>query len=127
MRLKPIPFVVMIGAALSLTLPMAVGAADSGGENRCGWFINPTPGNAWLDDRDGEWTISIQGGDEADGDWPDFKARQWVHTNAGSYGHGCACMHVTIDRPNMRILKIISSQAKPLATCRQDPMLREPK
>jgi hypothetical protein len=30
-------------------------------ENRCGWFSNPTPGNAWLKDRDGEWTIGTQG------------------------------------------------------------------
>ena len=30
-------------------------------ENRCGWLENPTPGNYWLTDKDGDWTISTQG------------------------------------------------------------------
>jgi hypothetical protein len=50
-------------------------------ENRCGWFSNPTPGNAWLEDRDGEWTVGIQGNHEAEGDWPSFKRSQRVVTN----------------------------------------------
>ena len=28
-----------------------------------GWLQNPTPGNWWLVDRDGEWTIGTQGGE----------------------------------------------------------------
>ena len=39
---------------------------------RCGWFSNPTPANASLYDRDGEWVIGVQGGHQAEGDWPDF-------------------------------------------------------
>jgi hypothetical protein len=31
-------------------------------ETRCGWFSNPTPANIWLYDRDGDWTIGVQGG-----------------------------------------------------------------
>lgn len=39
---------------------------------RCGWFENPTPANAWLTDRDGDWIIPVQGGHQANGDWPAF-------------------------------------------------------
>jgi Protein of unknown function (DUF4087) len=46
-------------------------------ETRCGWFSNPTPANASLFDRDGEWIIGVQGGYQAEGDWPDFEPGQW--------------------------------------------------
>ena len=36
-------------------------------ERRCGWLQNPTPANYWLIDRDGEWTLSAQGGYHAPG------------------------------------------------------------
>src|SRR4030095_381063 len=62
-------------------------------ETRCGWFSNPTPANASLHDRDAEWIIGVQGGYQADGDWPEFGSGQWVKTN-GNYGYGCACMRV---------------------------------
>ncbi|HEU4404836.1 MAG TPA: DUF4087 domain-containing protein [Polyangiaceae bacterium] len=96
-------------------------------ETRCGWFENPTPANAWLTDRDGEWLISMQGGYHADGDWPPaFKRRQWVHTNGGSYGYGCACMHVSVDRAKKRVRKIASARPLELSACRADPALKEP-
>lgn len=96
-------------------------------ENRCGWFINPTPANAWLIDRDGEWTIGIQGGEQAEGDWPSrISEREWVSYGNASYGHGCACMKVETDRENMRIKRIVSAQGKPLAQCRRDRKLTEP-
>ena len=38
-------------------------------ETRCGWFSDPTPANASLYDRDGEWIIAVQGGYQAEGDW----------------------------------------------------------
>lgn len=94
-------------------------------ETRCGWFVNPTPANAWLIDRDGEWTISVQGGYQAEGDYPEFESDQWVETN-GHYGYGCACMEVTTDRNQMKILSIISSTAKPLSACRKDKKLKNP-
>ena len=47
-------------------------------ETRCGWFSNPTPANASLYDRDDEWIISVQGGHQAEGDWPEFSPKQWV-------------------------------------------------
>jgi len=95
-------------------------------ENRCGWFENPTPGNAWLTDKDGEWEIGTQGGYQAEGDWADFSDDQWVKTNV-NYGYGCACMKVAVDTKNRRILKISSATAKPLTACRNDPALKEPK
>lgn len=94
-------------------------------ENRCGWFHNPTPGNATLTDRDGEWVIATQGGASAEGDWPVFTDAQWKKTN-GHYGHGCACMKVVVDRSEQRVLRIASATAKPLKACREDRALARP-
>ena len=102
-----------------LSIAFCASTAQAAEENRCGWFINPTPGNAWLKDRDGEWTVGIQGGEQTEGGWPSFARAQWVATN-GSYGYGCACMWVTVDRKEMRVLTIKSARALPLATCRND-------
>ncbi|HET6804963.1 MAG TPA: DUF4087 domain-containing protein [Frateuria sp.] len=94
-------------------------------KTRCGWFDNPSPGNAWLHDRDGEWTIAIQGDYEAQGDWPQFKDSQWVPVN-GMHGHGCACLKAVVDKNAGQILRIITANARPLSACRRDPALREP-
>jgi len=93
-------------------------------EMRCGWFSNPTPANASLFDRDGEWIIGVQGGYQAEGDWPEFKANQWVETN-GHYGYGCACLQVRVNRSTRRIIAIESAQARALSACRRDPALRK--
>ncbi|GAA5158426.1 DUF4087 domain-containing protein [Viridibacterium curvum] len=93
---------------------------------RCGWFENPTPGNAWLKDADGEWVIGIQGGHQAEGDWPEFGKRQWVRTNAGSYGYGCACLRVVADPGTHQVSRILSGGARPLQQCKQDAKLRKP-
>jgi hypothetical protein len=95
-------------------------------ENRCGWFINPTPANASLVDKDGEWIIGVQGGYQAEGDYPEFGDMEWVKTNV-NYGYGCACMRVKVDYKTHRVLEIASATAKPLSACRQDPALKEPK
>ncbi len=95
-------------------------------ENRCGWYSNPTPGNHWIEDRDGEWIIGVQGGFQADGDYPpEFSDSQWVNTN-GNYGYGCACLRVTVNRQEQQILKVVSATARPLSACRKDPALTEP-
>lgn len=91
-------------------------------ETRCGWFSNPTPGNAWLYDRDGEWTIGVQMGYQADGDWPEFSPKQWVETNV-HYGYGCACLKVQVDRSTKQVIKIESARARPLSVCRRDKAL----
>lgn len=95
-------------------------------ETRCGWFSNPTPANIWLYDRDGQWTIGVQGGYqiEEDWDWPKFKARQWVRTN-GNYGYGCACLQLRVDKETHRVSEVKSSRARPLAACRNDASLKK--
>ena len=104
------------------------GAHPALAERRCGWFENPTPANAWLTDKDGQWIISSQGaeGSEDIGDWPSFADDQWVMTNAGSYGYGCACMDVETKVATHRVLKIKSTTSLPLTKCRADKNLTEP-
>lgn len=99
-------------------------AALEKSEMRCGWFSNPTPGNASLHDRDGEWIIGVQGGYQAEGDWPAFSAKQWIETNV-HYGYGCACLRVQVDRATEKVIRIESSKARPLSTCRRDRALRK--
>ena len=93
-------------------------------ETRCGWFSNPTPANASLHDRDGEWIIGSQGRYQAEGNWPSFKSGQWVETN-GHYGHGCACLRLRVNRETHEVIKIESARARPLAACRRDRVLRK--
>jgi len=88
---------------------------------RCGWFDNPSPGNASLFDKDGEWIIAKQGGHQADGDWPpEFAPGQWIKRGAGSYGYGCACFEVDVDAKEKTVLTIKSVKARPLSVCRKD-------
>lgn len=95
-------------------------------ETRCGWFSNPTPANIWLYDREGEWTIGVQGGYqvESDWDWPEFKKGQWVETN-GSHGYGCACMRLRVDKESGHVLEIERARARPLSACRKDRALNK--
>jgi uncharacterized protein DUF4087 len=120
-----IPLLVSIGLASHTALPSKTATPQF--ETRCGWFSNPTPGNVWLNDRDGEWIIGIQGGYQTEGDWPwpDFKKGQWVRTNAGSYGYGCACLQVRVDKGTNRVLEIKAARPRPLAACRKEPALRK--
>lgn len=94
-------------------------------EKRCGWIENPTPGNWWLQDRDGEWTIGVQMGHQAEGEIPAFPGNRkfWKKTN-GSYGIGCACLTVTTDRKEKKILTIQDGKALPLEKCSSDPKLK---
>ena len=114
--------VIALGAMAHPTAPRSAGAVPF--EMRCGWFSNPTPANAWLYDREGEWTIGVQGGHQADGDWPNFKPGQWVRTN-GNYGYGCACMQLRSDKQTRHVLEIKSARARPISQCRRDPALKK--
>lgn len=114
----------LICAALLLAAqPKAAAVATAAAETRCGWFDNPTPGNASLHDRADQWIVGVQGGHQAEGDWPSFGPKQWVETN-GHYGYGCACMTVEVDRESGRVLEIKSARARPLSACRRDPALK---
>jgi uncharacterized protein DUF4087 len=119
------PVLVILCMASHRALPSK--AATPQLETRCGWFSNPTPGNVWLNDRDGEWIIGIQGGYQTEGDWPwpDFKKGQWVRTNAGSYGYGCACLQVRVDKETNHVLEIKGARPRPLAACRKEPSLKK--
>src|SRR5215813_10649353 len=92
-------------------------------ESRCGWFSNPTPGNASLHDREREWIIGVQGGHQAKGDWPVLGPKQWVETNV-HYGYGCACLRVRVNRSTAEVIEIESAKARPLSTCRNDQKLK---
>jgi hypothetical protein len=123
-------FFAALGAAtLLLALPARADAGPPAAVRttlRCGWFDNPTPGNASLLDRDGEWTIALQGTYEARGAWPRFKPSDWVPSGHGSAGHGCACLRVVTDDDERNVVEILSSRVRPLSACRQDRTLREP-
>jgi hypothetical protein len=97
-------------------------------EQRCGWLVNPTPGNWWLIDRQGEWTIGAQGGFQAPGIdlIPDLTTRDWVVTNGSSYGYGCVCMSADADPKAHRLSRIYSAVQESLSACRRDPELGKP-
>ena len=123
LRLLFVGFLLSAAVLLTARPEAAVATAATAAQTRCGWFSNPTPANAWLHDREAEWTIGVQGGHQAEGDWPSFTPKQWVKTNV-NYGYGCACMSVEVDRESGRVLEIKSARARPLSTCRRDKALK---
>ena len=113
-----------MNALLFLAAAALAAAAPGGTERRCGWLVNPTPANWWLTDRHGEWLIGAQGGYQAPGmdKMPDMTTRGWVRTN-GHYGHGCACLDVSVDRAARRVTRIVRATPVPLRQCRADRRL----
>lgn len=118
--------------ALSIVV-MASASPAYAAETRCGWYMNPTPGNLWLMDKDATWTISSQGDAEGAGakgidNAPEFDEKQFVETNnpGSGYGYGCACMSVTTDAAEERITEIFSGEIKPLSACKADKSLPRP-
>lgn len=100
-----------------------VGAQSKKFQTRCGWFVNPTPSNYSLYDKDREWIISVQSGYQVeDFEAPDFK-NQWIVTNTADYGHGCACLQMSVDKETSRVFEIRKSSVKPLSVCRKDKAL----
>ena len=97
------------------------------GERRCGWLVNPTPGNWWLVDRQDQWILATQGSEPAPGmeDLPDMGTAGWVETN-GHYGHGCACMTITHDPATGRVTRVADAEPKPLKQCLADRALPQP-
>jgi len=124
-RLPIVSLVLLVAVALGNWQPVSLGQPlVEKVETRCGWFSNPTPANASLYDNRREWIISVQGGYEAEGDWPDIPEKQWVVTNV-HYGYGCACMKVSVDQETSKVIKIVSSSARPLSACRRDRALKK--
>jgi hypothetical protein len=113
-----------------LALTATAAHAQRGSENRCGWYENPTPANHTLTDRDRQWLIGAQGGYQARGidRIGDAPQSQWIATHPnGSYGYGCACAQVRTDRRNSQITNIYAWRSVPLAQCRRDRRLSEPR
>lgn len=88
----------------------------------CGWWDNPTPGNIWLKDRSGQWTIAMQGMYEASGDGPPFTASQLLPKDA-PHGHGCACITARVDRASKFVYSFTDAKALEPDVCRSDPAL----
>lgn len=107
--------------------PQTIANGSTPWETRCGWFSNPTPGNISLYDADREWIIGVQGGHQVATDWawPNFASDQWMVTNAGSYGYGCACLDVRANPATGTIEDIRNGRAQTLAICQQDPALNQ--
>jgi Protein of unknown function (DUF4087) len=120
--LSPSRLTLVALALATLTLP-----ALAASEKRCGWIVNPTPGNWWLTDPKGDWELGAQGGYQAYGmdNLPDFSTKDWVRTN-GDYGYGCACLTVQTDPFAMRVKKVINAVQKPLKQCEADKSLKKP-
>ena len=127
-RFIPIPATVSAAAFLVvLCLLPAHGAASAEAAlapatpmTRCGWFDNPSPGNADLIDAGGSWSVAQQGGHQAEGPWPAFPSKRWVRTGAGSYGYGCACLTGHFDGADHKVLSVTTSRTRPLSACRGD-------
>ena|SRR5687767_2074640 len=123
MKLKLLLVTVLLSAITFVSAQPRTPALEKS-EMRCGWFSNPTPANASLHDRDGEWIIGVQGGHQAEGDWPGFSPKQWIETNV-HYGYGCACLRMQVDRATEKVIRIESAKARPLSACRRDRALRK--
>jgi hypothetical protein len=115
-------------ASLATPIANAANAAAADPVNRCGWIVNPTPGNWWLTDSQGDWIIATQGSDtEALGmeNIGDISAHDYQATN-GNYGYACGCMKVENDESDKRITAIYSFKQLPLSKCIKDKSLPAP-
>ncbi|MBB4063619.1 DUF4087 domain-containing protein [Gellertiella hungarica] len=117
-----------IRLALAALIGLGASSALAAPENRCGWVMNPTPGNWYLLDRDGDWTLSEQGSEnEALGmeNIGDISAGDYVASN-GNYGYACGCMKVEADHAAKRITAVYSFSQKKISQCSKDKSLPKP-
>jgi len=96
-------------------------------ETRCGYVVNPTPGNYWLTDGQGDWIMASQGDDRDPGmdQVPDLSEHDYVKTN-GEYGYACGCISGAFDAKAMQVARIDTFKQKPLSACRVDKKLKVP-
>ena len=115
-----------------VTVLVAIALPASARENRCGWYMNPTPGNLLLLDKDDEWWITSQmqgngpDAEGADAKAPNFDDKQYVKTQSNGYGYGCACLDVETDPKAKKITKVYGGTIKPIAQCKADKSLPAP-
>lgn len=110
---------------LTLALWIAMPAAA---ETRCGWYHNPTPGNVFLEDADGQWWFSSQGSAPVagfeDAYTPAFDNRlriDYAGQVTQRYGYSCACAEGTFAAGGA--LSISDLREIPMARCEADPSL----
>lgn len=118
----------LLSALIAAGSMVATEAFANGPLTRCGWVSNPTPGNWYLSDSDGDWTLATQGSDEEAKGMDvigDISAGDYKATN-GNYGYACGCMKVRDDPSSMRILEVMSFRQSRLAKCANDPKLPSP-
>jgi hypothetical protein len=113
--------VLFFALAVAALVPSAALSA-----NRCGWIQNPTPGNWWLTDADGQWTVMTQGSYEAPGmeHIGDISAGDYRATN-GNYGYACGCMEIDTDGEGV-VTQIYSFRQLSIAKCENDEALPSP-
>lgn len=109
------------------------GSASQSAQLRCGWYMNPTPGDVYLVDREGTWWITSQSqakGPNAAGSEtmvPRFEKSEFIETQPGTgRGYGCACARVETNVQQHRVTSIITAKALPLARCKTDKSLPAP-
>jgi hypothetical protein len=123
---------VRFGPAAGLAGLMVFAATVAAAEQRCGWYLMPSPGNLQLQDRDRTWSITSQmqaEGPDAVGaadQAPDFDAKEFVAVGSGGYGYGCACLTVKTDAAAGRITEVTGGAIRPLSACRSDSALPSP-
>lgn len=121
---------ILVSALLLAACTLAAGPLSAAPSMRCGWIVNPTPGNWWLTDRDGDWIIMTQGADdgpEGMDNIGDISAGDYKAIN-GDYGYACGCMKVDVDQTaaDKRITRIYEFHQSRLSVCNADKKLPRP-
>ncbi|MBN8632250.1 MAG: DUF4087 domain-containing protein [Rhodobacterales bacterium] len=121
----------LVAAAIAATLP-----AQAQTTLRCGWYHNPTPGNAILQDADDQWWLSRQGNapvpgfEDAYTTTFDNRLRfDYADETTDGYGYSCACAEGVFDEdaPAYKNVRSVSRLTEiPLSRCEQDPSLPTP-
>lgn len=105
---------------LLLVLALASVSVAASADTRCGWILNPTPGNTALIDGDGDWVVSVQGGYQAQGVLnANVSTDQFIEVN-GNYGYYCGCISGKFDNKAKLVKRIDSDSVKPLKACLMD-------
>lgn len=121
----------LVAVALGAAVPVAAQT-----ETRCGWYHNPTPANVILEDADGKWWISMQGGPPVPG-FEDAYTRafddrlriDYSGKVTDRYGYSCACAEGQFDASRGQyenVLSITRLYEIPRARCQADRSLPAP-